>query len=61
MTTWYLNFKRYIAAFLKLVRKKKCGKDRNGGEKDCKQREEKGRARKEEGMMWGNEGNRENT
>jgi len=60
MTSWYLNFKRYIAAFFKLVRKKKWGKDKDGGENNCKQRGEKGMARKEEGMIWGNEGNKEN-
>lgn len=60
MASLYLNFKRYVAAFFKLVTKKKWGKDKDGGEKNCKQREEKRRARKEEGMMWGNEGNKEN-
>ena len=60
MTSWHLNFKRYIAAFFKLLRKKKWGKDKDGGEKNCKQREETGMARKEEGMIWGNEGNKEN-
>ena len=59
MTSLYLNCKRYIAAFFKLVRKKKWGKDKDGGEKNCKQREEKGRTRQEERMKWGNEGNKE--
>ena len=44
----------------RIVRKKKWGKDKDGGENNCKQRGEKGMARKEEGMIWGNEGNKEN-